>query len=302
MITRTRKSVWDPQTGLSKFEMDTRIKNALVSRGWQEAAMIIKNKGIPIDQLNIVEVGCGTGTLALTFGLLGAAVTLVDFNEKALERAGNIYKMYDCLAGFVNADCLDTPPGAIKGSFDVVISGGLLEHFTGENRKKCLSYHKMLLKKDGFVFIGVPNAHSPWYRFVMFFRKITKTWDIDLEIPFSAKELNMLARKTGFASAYVIPNADGWNDFKYYARGFISAFTDLFPKRLKDVLKRYRDNFCKLAAQPLNKDEDMRAYCVNKAGLLKKDLRRQTAKVKLFDRLGSGLVLFAFKGREKTDV
>ena len=299
---RTRKSVWDPQAAWSKEAMNARIKNALASPGWQETIRILASRDIPINRLNIAEVGCGTGTFALTFGLLGASVTLIDFNNKALEQAQNIYTMFDCRARLINADCLDAPPAEIQGFFDVVISSGLLEHFTGENRKQCLRYHELLLKKDGFAVIVVPNAHSPWYRFIMLFRKITKTWNIDLEVPLSAKELKMLAKKTGFVSTYVIPNAGAWNDFKYYAWGFISALTDLFPKRIKDGLKKYRDNLWNHPGCAFSTDEDMRGYCVHRVGSLNKDTLRQTAKVKLFDRLSSVLALFAFKGTECVDV
>ena len=41
----------------------------------------------PYGDLKVAEVGCGTGTFSLTLALLGASVTLIDFNAKVLENA-----------------------------------------------------------------------------------------------------------------------------------------------------------------------------------------------------------------------
>jgi cyclopropane fatty-acyl-phospholipid synthase-like methyltransferase len=94
--------------------------------------------------LKIAEVGCGTGTFALTFALLGASVTLIDSNEEALKNAEKIYKMYGCTTQCVKANVLDSPPDNLRKSFDVAISGGLAEHFIGKNLASCISFHRRL--------------------------------------------------------------------------------------------------------------------------------------------------------------
>ena len=95
----------------------------------------VARSGAPPDRLRVAEVGCGTGTAALIFGLLDASVTLLDSNQKMLERTKKIYGAFGRAASFVRADCLEPAPEGLAGTFDVVLSGGLAEHSTGDYRK-----------------------------------------------------------------------------------------------------------------------------------------------------------------------
>lgn len=136
---RLNETAWDPQNSdITKTKMDERIKNFTSYLGWQHTVRPITKMGIPFNKLKIAEVGCGTGTFSLTFGLLGASVTLIDFNQKVLERAKKIYSFYDCKTEVIKANCLDIPPREIAGTFDLVVSAGLAEHFIGKDRVKCI--------------------------------------------------------------------------------------------------------------------------------------------------------------------
>ncbi|MCX5667250.1 MAG: hypothetical protein NTY34_02935 [Candidatus Omnitrophica bacterium] len=99
MDEKTRKEIWNPVGGdMTKEGMGLRIKAAVSQRGWREVVRIFEKRGIAVSALKVAEVGSGSGTMALTFGLMGVSVTLIDFNEKALERSRNIYEMYGCAA------------------------------------------------------------------------------------------------------------------------------------------------------------------------------------------------------------
>lgn len=294
MDRKTQEIIWEPdEVEMSMAKMNFRIKCATSQRGWQEVIRIFSEKGIPVDKLNIAEVGCGTGTMSLTFALMGASVTLIDFNEKVLERAGNIYNLYNCQAKFVKADCLHLPPKEVIDAFDLVISVGLAEHFTGEYRKKCIAYHGQLLKKGGVALIAVPNCLSPFYQMIRFIREFRRTWDIDVEVPFSNTELKKLAGEMGFTDSYVIGYTSFYRDFLDYFWG-VSVIKDFFPEGLKKAFKKWRAPIKTDKESSYYTYEDMRRYCRNISESSKRSFYRKP-KFWLANKYCSRIDLFAFK-------
>jgi SAM-dependent methyltransferase len=248
----------------------------------------------PLHGLRVAEVGCGTGTFSLTLGLLGASVTLIDYNEKALERAKHIYRMFNCPAQFVLADCLQAVPTQLNGAFDLAVSGGLAEHFVGAKRSACIAYHRTLLTDGGLAFIGVPNRRSPFYQWIRWFRGITKTWEIDVEVPYSDGELIALAKEAGFRSYFVLGNALLMRDLKEYSRGFVSALVDLLPKSVQTLARRwkagYQHGLVRAQQSGDNIPEQCRTMC--------ETTHRQGSNERryaLADKFSAGLILFAVK-------
>lgn len=280
------KDVWDIDFEISKSIMDRRIKNCTNYLGWQHAARLMLDRGKPFHNLKIAEVGCGTGTTSLTFGLLGASVTLLDSNPRVLRKAHDIYSLYDCGADLIHADCTDTPMVKLRGKFDFVISSGLAEHFMGADREKCIRYHRRLLNNGGIAYIGVPNKLSPFYQWVTAFKKLTGTWKLEVEIPFTRKELKQLAISVGFKGAYVIGNAPLTKDLIDYSRGFGSAIKELFPSYIHDKLPSLK------VRAGLNTN-DMRRHCQDMVEAISRgDLKRPRSP--LTNTFSAGLILFAF--------
>jgi len=294
MNTQTQESIWDPIKAEIKLEkIACRIKHATFQRGWQEAVRVVLRKGIPINQLKVAEVGCGEGTMSLIFGLLGASVTLLDFNEKVLERTKRVYDLCNCQAKFIKADCLDAVPTQMIESFDMVVSMGLAEHFTGENREKCFAYHRFLLKKGGIVVIGVPNSSSLFYRWIRFIREFSGTWKIDIEQPFTARELKNLAQKVGFQEPYVIGYVSFWRDFIDHVYGLRSAVIDIFPERFGNVLRKWKEDKKTIRVR-LNNSEGIVAHCRKMVSLIE-NTGGKRQRLGFNDKYNSGLVLFAIK-------
>lgn len=238
---KTAGSSWDPdEAELSPQEMLRRIESTLGFKAWARGAGSLARGGAAPETLKVAEVGCGTGTAALIFGLLGASVTLLDSNQKVLERARKIYGAFGCRADFIKADCLEPAGESLAGKFDVVLSGGLAEHFTGAYREKCFEFHQSLLKPGGLAMIGVPNRFSPFYQLVRRFRVLTGTWGPDIEVPFSNPELKSLAKGAGFSRYYVVGTIPLVKDFRVYSRGLISAVVDLLPDKLKGALRKWK--------------------------------------------------------------
>lgn len=296
---RTIPGIWDPAGKIALPEMNSRIRYATLNLGWQEAVRIILRKGIPISELNVAEAGCGSATMALTFALMGASVSLIDFNQKVLEHTRDLYQLYGTEAEYINEDCINNPSERIRGNYDLVISSGLLEHFSGKYKKACLNYHKQLLNKDGFVFISVPNSRSPWYRVIRSLRVLTGTWKIDLEIPLSAKELKKLAEEAGLSDSYVIAYSRWLDDFKDYFWGFFSAIGEALPKTIKKPFKEWKLSLIgKTGTGTVKSADEMREFCADRALSIKNDARGRKMRQGFLWGLNSGLVLFAFNSSE----
>lgn len=289
MNKRMPQDVWDIDFDISKSTMDRRIWICTHHFGWQHAVRLILDRKIPFNLLRIAEVGCGTGTTSLTFGLLGTSVTLVDFNQRILEKALDIYKFYDCEAELILSDCMDTPVDALRGKFDLVISSGLAEHFVGEDRKKCIRYHRLLLKEGAFAYIGVPNKLSPFYQWTKEFMKLTGMWNLEIEVPFTKQELKDIAEKVGFKEAYVIGNAPLKKDLIDYSRWFGSTVKELFPSSVLERLRAQKE----IKTTRSDGTDDMRRYCQSIVTAIKgNNVKRPHSSI--VNTFSAGLILFAF--------
>src|SRR3989337_4420347 len=92
MNKRMSPEIWNPAS-ISKAMMDQKIKNCTTNfLAWHHIARLVLERGIPLKELKIAEVGSGTGTLSLAFALLGADVCLIDYNEKVLKSSADIYQ------------------------------------------------------------------------------------------------------------------------------------------------------------------------------------------------------------------
>jgi SAM-dependent methyltransferase len=218
--------------------MNTRIFSAISTHGWQRTMVHLLNTGIPFSNMEFAEVGCGTGTFALILNLLGAKTTLIDYDEKAIEVAKKTFALYNRKAEFIIADVLKPVPSNLIKRFHCVVSGGLAEHFSGEARKTCIKFHKDMVRKNGFVRIGVPNRLSPFYQMVRNFRVLTGTWELDIEIPFTPGELKRIATFLDFKTIEVVGNHPLKRDLKDYGIGMGAAVLMVLPSLRKFVKRR----------------------------------------------------------------
>jgi SAM-dependent methyltransferase len=295
MKDHSHVTIWDPEEApLSLEAMKMRIASCISYRGWQWTMTMLADRNQRLHGLRVVEIGAGTGTFSLTLGLLGASVTLIDYNEKALERAKQIYSMFGCPAQFVFADCLEAAPAHLAGTFDLAVSGGLAEHFVGAMRSACVAYHRALLREEGLVFIGVPNRRSPFYRWIRWFRGMTKTWDIDIEIPYSDLELLVLAKEVGFQNYFVLGNAPLMRDLKEYSRGFVSALVDLLPTSVQTRARQWKAGRRNGAVKAQPSDVNIPAQCRAMCEATQQQEHNERRHV-LADKFSAGLVLFAVK-------
>ncbi len=131
-----------------------------------------------LNGLSVLDIGCGGGILSEPLSRLGAKVTGIDSNEKAIKVAKEHAKTKNLKINYINGE-LST---VAKCSFDIITCMEVLEHV--ENINQIISISKNILKKDG-IFVGSTiNKTLSSYLFAIFFAekvlqivpKGTHTW------------------------------------------------------------------------------------------------------------------------------
>ena len=124
-----------------------------------EAGFLADPGGIPLDA-DILELGCGNGTLARELarrGLAGAYLGL-DFNAELLEEAShNLPEGFQGDFRQINLASPDWEESISIGSWDVILAFAVLHHLPGKALRKHLLHTIRRLIKPGGSFI-----HSEW--------------------------------------------------------------------------------------------------------------------------------------------
>lgn len=148
-------------------------------------------------QPEFCELGAGTGVVSRYLGeKYGAQVTIVDNNPKALQMCQETFRHYPKKFTALDRDVFDLHN--YQRQFDLVHSGGLIEHFVGPARAGIIQAHCDLVKEKGFILILVPVLNL-WYRIL---NKGILKWlhllDEIKEIPWTFEELETALKTQGF--------------------------------------------------------------------------------------------------------
>lgn len=112
-------------------------------------------------KVSTIEIGSGSGRLSCFLASRGYQTTCLDYSTEALRVASNNYRLMGNIGKFILADAQSLP--FKNGSFNVVLSTGLLEHF--EDPQLVVNEMARILKTDGY-FISdiVPRKLFSLYR------------------------------------------------------------------------------------------------------------------------------------------
>jgi 2-polyprenyl-3-methyl-5-hydroxy-6-metoxy-1,4-benzoquinol methylase len=158
---------------------------------WRNIRRIIEDKVGTFNELKVLEIGAGLGTYSALMAKKGADVAVLDYSEKALSKASEFFENNGVSAQLVFADALNLPPTELN-KYDISMSFGTAEHFTGEDRRRIIKTHFDVLKREGMTFISVPNKFNLPYRLYKFVCETTGRWSVGEEYPFSRNELKKL--------------------------------------------------------------------------------------------------------------
>ena len=113
--------------------------------------------------LSVLDIGCGGGILCEPLSRLGAKVTGIDSNLKAIKVAKEHAKMKNLKINYINGELSKVA----KYRFDIITCMEVLEHV--ENVSKIICISNDILKKDGIFFGSTINKTLSSYLFAIFF-------------------------------------------------------------------------------------------------------------------------------------
>ena len=116
-----------------------------------------------LNGLRILDVGCGGGILCEPLSRLGADVTGIDTNEKAIKVAKEHAKIKNLKINYINAELSQVE----KYSFDIITCMVVLEHV--ENVNQIISISNNILRKNGFFFGSTINKTLTSYLLAILF-------------------------------------------------------------------------------------------------------------------------------------
>ena len=105
----------------------------------------------------VLDIGCASGYLASFLKEKGCLIDGIDTDEESIKEAKKYF----------NAYVLDISKEDIKGKYDVIILGDILEHL--EHPDKILFKLKDNLNKDGYIVISLPNIVNIYPRLKILF-------------------------------------------------------------------------------------------------------------------------------------
>ncbi|MCF7821134.1 MAG: class I SAM-dependent methyltransferase [Mariprofundaceae bacterium] len=175
-----------------------------------------------------IEIGSGLGKMSFFPALLGSDVHLLDSSSAALKAAESLYNYCGIPVKTHECDALSLP-SSLLGKFDLSLSLGVNEHFSGELRQSIFDVHHDVLKSGGRAVIAVPNRHCISYRIAMLMWKLTGRWPEGLyEYGFSRSELMHRMKQAGFTEVEVVSGTYAKDDFQHFIMGNLKAALQKF--------------------------------------------------------------------------
>ena len=107
--------------------------------------------------------------------------SLLDYDEVALKKGAEFFLKIGQSVDTINLDILQTDADSLDGRYELVFSAGLLEHFTGSERRTIIGNMVRLTKIGGYIIIGIPNHLSLPYRLAYLSLVFLKRWDYPKE-------------------------------------------------------------------------------------------------------------------------
>lgn len=186
---------------------------------WQRIEKIVEKCFGSFSGIEVIELGAGTGINAALMAKRGAQVTVLDFSELAIERARDFFKRNVLTATFIKQDAFSLPP-EMQNQYDISMSFGLTEHFTGSKRLEINKVHFDLLRRGGVTFISVPNKYNVPYRIFKYVAECAGKWKVGEEHPYSRREMARICKKIGI------------KEYAFFGDSTVSSFNFISPFRL----------------------------------------------------------------------
>ncbi len=199
---------------------------------WQRIERAVLDRLLSFENLQVIEIGAGMGTNSALMASRGARVTILDNSEQAIQRSRLFFSHNGLDANFIKDDAFEMPSKSF-GGYDVAMSFGFVEHFTGSSRLEIIKRHFDLIRSGGMAIISVPNKYNLPYEIFKCLAKLCNHWPVGAEYPFTRSELAQACLRND------IPQ------FSILGDSFAASFNFLRPSRREFIRKKLKlhDNF-----------------------------------------------------------
>jgi len=204
------------------------LKNPSHLEAYYPLVRLARRNGL--QNLKGLEVGCGCGSYSLILKKVGIIneVTLLDISQTGLDLAKKLFAALGEECQTVRADAMNLP--FADGEFDLVLSGGLLEHFRPNEQSKIVHEQCRVAKN---ILCQVPASTPAYWAMRTLLTVRFLGWRWGWERPMSLGQLQALFTAENFR----IVDRDFHN---LLAAGFLLFFPqhyDRIPKAIKELLK-----------------------------------------------------------------
>ena len=219
---------WDPIGKFKPLHKFNPIRIKYIKQNIIEHFNIVNSKK-PLNNLSLLDVGCGGGLLSEPMCILGAKVTGIDATRKNINIA-KIHAKKNKLK--INYVTVSPEKLIIKKKFDVILNMEIVEHVSDLNYfiKSCAN----LLKKNGIMFVATINRTLKSYLFAIIGAEYILKW-----LPIGTHDWNLFVKpdelvKTsmkynlklnGIHGVIYNPIFDQWKIGKDSSVNYISSFT-----------------------------------------------------------------------------
>ena len=152
---------WNPEGKFKPLHKFNPIRISYIKENIIKTFKINQKKN-PLNNIEILDVGCGGGLLSEPMCRLGAKVTAIDASKKNI----GVAKLHSKKNNLnINYICTSPEKLKIKNKFDVILNMEIVEHVEDVNffLKSC----SRLLKKNGIMFIATLNKTLKSYIFAI---------------------------------------------------------------------------------------------------------------------------------------
>ena len=161
---------WDVEGKFKPLHKFNPIRIKYIKESVIENFKLQNNEKLPLNGINLLDIGCGGGLLSEPMCRLGATVTGIDASAKNIEIAKIHAKKNN-----LNINYICTSPEKIqKEKFDVILNMEIVEHV--ENVDLFLNSSSNLLKKDGLMFVATINKTLKSYLFAIIGAEYILRW------------------------------------------------------------------------------------------------------------------------------
>ena len=169
-FSRMAEEWWDVDGKFKPLHKFNPIRIKYIKESVIENFKLQNNEKLPLNGINLLDIGCGGGLLSEPMCRLGATVTGIDASAKNIEIAKIHAKKNN-----LNINYICTSPEKIqKEKFDVILNMEIVEHV--ENVDLFLDSSSNLLKKNGLMFVATINKTLKSYLFAIIGAEYILRW------------------------------------------------------------------------------------------------------------------------------